>query len=146
MARVCRRSIPIEYPAGFGLLKNGDLDAALAEARQVLQMLEDREVRWVCVTAGSPYYCPHAQRPALFPPSDGYEPPEDPLHGVARLLEATRLLKAAFPRMVDRRHRLLVSAGVAAARRAAPGPRGAHGFRRPRTNDARLSGSCRPTC
>ena len=91
---------PDHYPAGFGLLKNNGLDASLAEARQVLQMLEDREVRWVCVTAGSPYYCPHAQRPALFPPSDGYEPPEDPLHGVARLLEATRLLKAAFPRMV----------------------------------------------
>ncbi len=91
---------PDQYPSGFGLLKNDGLDASLAEARQVLQMLEDREVRWICVTAGSPYYCPHAQRPALFPPSDGYEPPEDPLHGVARLLEATRLLKAAFPRMV----------------------------------------------
>ena len=90
---------PDEYPAGFGLIKNGDLDAALGEARQVLQMLEERDVRWVCVTAGSPYYCPHAQRPALFPPSDGYEPPEDPLHGVARLLEATRLLKSEFPDM-----------------------------------------------
>ena len=62
-------------------------------------MLEARDVRWVCVTAGSPYYCPHAQRPALFPPSDGYEPPEDPLHGVARLIEATSLLKSEFPRM-----------------------------------------------
>jgi NADPH2 dehydrogenase len=90
-----------QYPAGFGLLTNDHvLDAALAEAKQVLQMLQDREVRWVCVTGGSPYYCPHAQRPALFPPSDGYEPPEDPLHGVARLIEATRLLKASFPKMV----------------------------------------------
>ena len=87
------------YPAGFGLVANGDLDGALAEARSVLKMLEDRDVRWVCVTAGSPYYCPHAQRPALFPPSDGYDPPEDPLHGVARLIEGTRLLKASFPRM-----------------------------------------------
>jgi 2,4-dienoyl-CoA reductase-like NADH-dependent reductase (Old Yellow Enzyme family) len=87
------------YPAAFGLVRNGDLDAALGEAKQVLQMLQDRDVRWVCVTAGSPYYCPHAQRPALFPPSDGYEPPEDPLHGVARLLEAARRLKAAFPQM-----------------------------------------------
>ena len=89
-----------EYTAAFGLMRNGDLDASLTEAKQVLQMLQEREVRWVCVTAGSPYYCPHAQRPALFPPSDGYEPPEDPIHGVARLLEATRLLKAAFPGMV----------------------------------------------
>jgi 2,4-dienoyl-CoA reductase-like NADH-dependent reductase (Old Yellow Enzyme family) len=90
---------PSEYPAGFGLLQNGDLNAALDEARQILRMLDDREVRWVCVTAGSPYYCPHAQRPALFPPSDGYDPPEDPLHGVARLIEATTLLKRSFPRI-----------------------------------------------
>ncbi len=91
---------PSEYPAAFGLLRNGDMQAALEETRLVLRMLEARDVRWVCVTAGSPYYCPHAQRPALFPPSDGYDPPEDPLHGVARLIEATTLLKAAFPRLV----------------------------------------------
>ena len=91
---------PKDYHHAFGLVANGDLEPALGEARQVLQMLENREVRWVCITAGSPYYCPHAQRPALFPPSDGYEPPEDPLHGVARLLHATALLKKAFPRMV----------------------------------------------
>jgi NADPH2 dehydrogenase len=90
---------PNDYHSGFGVIKNGDLDTALGEARQILQMLEDRDVRWICVTAGSPYYSPHVQRPALFPPSDGYEPPEDPLHGVARLLDAARLLKAAFPRM-----------------------------------------------
>ena len=88
------------YAAGFGLIRNGNLQASLDEAKQVLQMLQDREVRWVCITAGSPYYCPHAQRPALFPPSDGYEPPEDPLHGVARLLAATAQLKSAFPEMV----------------------------------------------
>ena len=90
---------PAAYPAAFGLLENGDLDAALEESREVIRMLEARDVRWLCVTAGSPYYCPHAQRPALFPPSDGYEPPEDPLHGVARLIAATAQLKASFPRM-----------------------------------------------
>jgi len=90
---------PAQYHSAFGLLGDGGLDAALGEAKQVLQLLEDRDVRWVCVTAGSPYYCPHAQRPALFPPSDGYDPPEDPLHGVARLIDATARLKQAFPRM-----------------------------------------------
>jgi 2,4-dienoyl-CoA reductase-like NADH-dependent reductase (Old Yellow Enzyme family) len=89
---------PAEYDCGFGLF-DGDMDAALSESHDVLRMLEAREVRWICVTAGSPYYCPHTQRPALFPPSDGYEPPEDPLHGVARLLDATARLKAAFPRL-----------------------------------------------
>ena len=57
-------------------------------------------VRLVCVTAGSPYYNPHIQRPALFPPSDGYLPPEDPLRGVARQIAATARLKAAFPGLV----------------------------------------------
>jgi len=52
----------------------------------------------VCVTAGSPYYCPHVQRPAYFPPSDGYLPPEDPLVGVARLVDAATALAAAAPR------------------------------------------------
>jgi 2,4-dienoyl-CoA reductase-like NADH-dependent reductase (Old Yellow Enzyme family) len=81
------------------LLCGGDMSSALAEALSVIDMLKARGVRWICVTAGSPYYCPHAQRPALFPPSDGYEPPEDPLHGVARQIDATARLKAAFPTM-----------------------------------------------
>lgn len=51
----------------------------------------------LCVTAGSPYYCPHAQRPAWFPPSDGYSPPEDPLVGVARLLASAASIAAARP-------------------------------------------------
>jgi len=83
----------------FGLLHGENMDAALDEARAVLRMLSEREVRWICTTAGSPYYCPHIQRPALFPPSDGYEPPEDPLRGVARQLQATALLKSEFPDM-----------------------------------------------
>jgi 2,4-dienoyl-CoA reductase-like NADH-dependent reductase (Old Yellow Enzyme family) len=73
------------------------MDAALADAREVLGVFQRLDVRWVCITAGSPYYNPHMQRPALFPPSDGYLPPEDPLVGVARQLEATARLKKAFP-------------------------------------------------
>ena len=67
---------------------------------RVLRMLEGLGVRWICVTAGSPYYNPHIQRPAMFPPLDGYEPPEDPLRGVARQIQATALLKRGFPNMV----------------------------------------------
>ncbi len=83
----------------FGLLE-GDLDATLADARELLCLLDALAIRWVCVTAGSPYYNPHVQRPALFPPSDGYAPPEDPLRGVARQIEATARLKADFPGLV----------------------------------------------
>ena len=88
-----------EYSAAFGLLRDEDMASALGEAVEVIRMLDERGVRWICVTAGSPYYCPHAQRPALFPPSDGYEPPEDPLRGVARHLDATARLKAVFPHL-----------------------------------------------
>ncbi len=51
----------------------------------------------MCLTAGSPYYNPHIQRPAIFPPSDGYLPPEDPLVGVARQIDATARIKARHP-------------------------------------------------
>jgi 2,4-dienoyl-CoA reductase-like NADH-dependent reductase (Old Yellow Enzyme family) len=86
------------YTAAFGYL-DGDahLDAALADATELLGILEGLGIRWICVTAGSPYYNPHMQRPALFPPSDGYLPPEDPLLGVARQIAATAKLKQAFP-------------------------------------------------
>jgi len=36
----------------------------------------------------------------MFPPSDGYAPPEDPLRGVARQIDATARLKADFPGLV----------------------------------------------
>jgi NADPH2 dehydrogenase len=85
---------------GFGILRGDDeLDAALDDSRAVIELLERLGVRWVCTTAGSPYYNPHVQRPAIFPPLDGYQPPEDPLRGVARQIQATAHLKRAFPRM-----------------------------------------------
>ena len=86
---------------GFCVVDDDDrLDDALAESREVLAMLERLGVRWVCISGGSPYYNPHVQRPAMFPPLDGYEPPEDPLRGVARQIEVTRRLKQAFPRLI----------------------------------------------
>jgi len=86
---------------GFGVAADDEsLDAALEEPRAVLRMLERLGVRWICVSGGSPYYNPHVQRPALFPPLDGYEPPEDPLRGVARQIRATALLKRSCPGLV----------------------------------------------
>jgi 2,4-dienoyl-CoA reductase-like NADH-dependent reductase (Old Yellow Enzyme family) len=90
---------PSDYRAAFGLSK-GDAPAVLDDARAFLRLLESMDIRWVCLTAGSPYWNPHIQRPALFPPTDGYLPPEDPLRGVARQIEATARLKSEFPRMV----------------------------------------------
>jgi 2,4-dienoyl-CoA reductase-like NADH-dependent reductase (Old Yellow Enzyme family) len=86
---------------GFAIVEqDGSLDTALEESRALLRMLEARGVRWVCITGGSPYYNPHVQRPAMFPPLDGYDPPEDPLRGVARQIAATALLKRSVPGLV----------------------------------------------
>ena len=71
----------------------------LSEPNQLLGQIEAMGIRLVNITAGSPYYVPHIQRPALFPPSDGYQPPEDPLVGVARLINATAELKAKHPNL-----------------------------------------------
>lgn len=70
---------------------------ALAEPKAFLDLLASLGIHMVCITAGSPYYVPHIQRPALFPPSDGYLPPEDPLAGVARQIAVTAALKQHRP-------------------------------------------------
>src|SRR5262249_24953236 len=57
------------YDCAFGLLRGEEMSPALDDARAMLALLEARGVRWICTSAGSPYYNPHIQRPALFPPS-----------------------------------------------------------------------------
>jgi 2,4-dienoyl-CoA reductase-like NADH-dependent reductase (Old Yellow Enzyme family) len=84
----------------FGLLTDEDMDRALEDGRALLRHLAALGVRWICISAGSPYYNPHIQRPAFFPPLDGYEPPEDPLRGVARQIDATAKLKSEFPNLI----------------------------------------------
>jgi 2,4-dienoyl-CoA reductase-like NADH-dependent reductase (Old Yellow Enzyme family) len=90
----------LPYRWGFGLNPNNPLEPDLAEPARFLTLLRDLGIRLVNLTAGSPYYNPHIQRPALYPPSDGYQPPEDPLVGVARQMDAVRQLKQQFPDML----------------------------------------------
>ena len=70
------------------------------EPTKFLELLKSLKIDLVCTTCGSPYYNPHIQRPALFPPSDGYQPPEDPLVGVHRQIAATAELKRRVPEMI----------------------------------------------
>jgi 2,4-dienoyl-CoA reductase-like NADH-dependent reductase (Old Yellow Enzyme family) len=85
------------YPYAFGAEPGDPLKLNLAETVRFLELLQNLDIRLVCLTAGSPYYNPHIQRPALFPPSDGYQPPEDPLVGVARQVQVVAQLKTLFP-------------------------------------------------
>lgn len=98
-----RRGVPETFEGRYEHAFGGDADNPLMinlnETFQFFALLEELGIKLVCVSAGSPYYNPHIQRPALFPPSDGYLPPEDPLVGVARQIKATSELKARFPQM-----------------------------------------------
>ncbi|WP_435011099.1 NADH:flavin oxidoreductase [Tundrisphaera lichenicola] len=87
------------YRFAFGGDGTG-LGVNLAEPSDFLTILENLGIELVCTTAGSPYYNPHVIRPATFPPSDGYLPPEDPLIGVARQIDATAKLKALHPNLL----------------------------------------------
>jgi len=88
-----------QYPYAFGGQGDG-LSVDLTETKAMLALIESLGIQLVCITGGSPYYNPHLMRPALFPPSDGYLPPEDPLIGVKRQIDITYELKQAFPELV----------------------------------------------
>jgi len=90
----------IPYRWGFGVDQNDPTLPDLIETMRFFGLLEELGISLVNVTAGSPYYCPHIQRPAFYPPSDGYRPPEDPLVGVARQMEVTRQLNERFPELI----------------------------------------------
>jgi 2,4-dienoyl-CoA reductase-like NADH-dependent reductase (Old Yellow Enzyme family) len=87
----------LPYTFAFGCDESNPLQMDLAEPIELLKLLHSDGVAIVNLSCGSPYYNPHIQRPAIFPPSDGYQPPEDPLVGVARQIDAVRQCKQAVP-------------------------------------------------
>ena len=89
-----------DYPYAFGADPKNALEQDPTEPYRFLELLMGLGIRLVCLTAASPYYNPHLQRPASTPPSDGYLPPEDPLVGVVRQIQAVARAKAAFPDLV----------------------------------------------
>lgn len=82
------------YPYGFGVTEDGSLDFAPEEPIRLLRSLSALGVRLLNVTMGNPYFNPHVNRPFV---KGGYEPPEHPLLGVARMLNGTACLKRAVP-------------------------------------------------
>lgn len=95
------RPVPYEhllpYVYGFGCNQGNPLEPDLDEPKQLLDLLRELGVMAVDITAASPYYNHHLQRPTLYPPSDGYQPPEDPLLGVYRQIKAVAELKRYAP-------------------------------------------------
>ncbi len=80
------------YPYGFGVKRDGSLEVALEEPIWLIGELKKYGVELVNITMGNPYFNPHVNRPYA---NGGYEPPEHPLVGVARMLNGTAEIKKA---------------------------------------------------
>ena len=86
----------IPYPYGWGVQEKDFRKPDLSEPKKLIAELEKRGVPLVNITAGNPYYNPHVNRPFNEPVTGGYDSPEHPLCGVARLVSlASEVQKAS---------------------------------------------------
>lgn len=84
------------YPYGFGVAQDGSVDFDPTEPARLLRELKDAGVELLNITMGNPYFNPHVNRPFVL---GGYEAPEHPLTGVARMLEGIAALKREVPQI-----------------------------------------------
>jgi 2,4-dienoyl-CoA reductase-like NADH-dependent reductase (Old Yellow Enzyme family) len=87
----------LPYKYAFGVNQNNPIEPDLSETVRFIGECAHLGVKLINLSAGSPYYNPHIQRPAAYPPSDGYQPPNDPLIDVARQIHAVRQIRAVAP-------------------------------------------------
>ncbi|MGB0579498.1 MAG: NADH:flavin oxidoreductase [Limisphaerales bacterium] len=87
--------LPYEY--AFSANPDNPIEPEVSETLQFIQLLRDLGIKILNTSAGSPYYTPHIQRPAAYPPSDGYQPANDPLVDVARQVNVLSSLKKNIP-------------------------------------------------
>ena len=84
----------IGYPYGFGDDMEDSSKFDPSEALRLIGDIHRLGVNLINVTMGTPYYNPHVNRPYC---TGGYEPPEHPLVGVARMINGAAILQKAFP-------------------------------------------------
>jgi 2,4-dienoyl-CoA reductase-like NADH-dependent reductase (Old Yellow Enzyme family) len=90
----------VPYRSGFGVDELDPRRFDYEEPLRFLDLVRSLGIELVNVTVGSPYWCAHLQRPAAYPPSDGYLAPRDPLEEVAQHVRVVRRAKAAFPDLI----------------------------------------------
>ena len=86
----------VPYPYGWGVDKDDYTKPDLSEPKKLLALMEQRGVKLANITIANPYYNPHCNRPFNKPVVGGYEEPEHPLVGVARLINITAELQRQF--------------------------------------------------
>lgn len=100
------------YPYGFGVKEGEGITPDFSEADRLIKELAELGVKLLDITMGNPYFNPHVNRPYA---AGGYEPPEHPLCGVARMLKGTAKLGKANPDVS------LICSGLSFLGAAAPG-------------------------
>lgn len=83
----------LPYRFAFGVNQDNPVEYDLTETLHFAELCAELGVKLLNLSAGSPYYNPHIQRPAAYPPSDGYQPAHDPLIDVARQIHVTRRVR-----------------------------------------------------
>lgn len=85
------------YPYGFGVTEGEGLLPNLSEGLALVNVLYDKGIRLLNITAGNPYVNPHVNRPY---DGGGYIPEEHPFEGILRMSDCTSKVQKAFPDMV----------------------------------------------
>lgn len=85
-----------EYPYGFGVKDGAGLAFDPSEPVWLIKELKKYGVALLNITMGNPYFNPHVNRPYAV---GGYEAPEHPLCGVARMLHGIAEVKSQVPEM-----------------------------------------------
>src|SRR5687767_2400269 len=87
----------LPYTYGFGVNPGDPVGYDLTEPIKFMELCGQLGVKLLNLSAGSPYNNPHIQRPAAYPPSNGYQPAHDPLIDVARQLNVVHEFKKRAP-------------------------------------------------
>ena len=83
----------LPYRYAFSTNQDHPVEPELSETFRFVDLCVELGIKILNTTAGSPYYNPHLQRPAAYPPSDGYQPAHDPLIDVARQIDMVRRVR-----------------------------------------------------
>ena len=83
-----------EYPLGFGVKEGCGVEPDYTEAIALCREFEDYGVKLLDFTMGNPYFNPHVNRPYA---RGGYEQPEQPTAGCARMTHGIAEAAPAIP-------------------------------------------------
>ncbi len=100
------------YPYGFGVNEKDGITPDFTEPKRLIGELADLGVGMLNISMGNPYFNPHVNRPYA---KGGYEAPEDPMVGVARMLNGIAELGKSEERVK------LICSGISYLGSAAPG-------------------------